>query len=88
MFQKRIKYALVHGGIFGLLMTLIKGIIHLLNKGFTFEWIKYIFSSGLVFILGSMILYFIGMWPLVQYLDKKSKAQYQKEIEEDYRNQK
>lgn len=86
MLKKRFRYALVQGGTFGLLMTLIKGLIHLMNKGFSIEWLKYLGFISLIFILGSIILYYMIMWPLMQYLQKQSALRYKKEIEKDVKN--
>lgn len=83
MHKQRIRCALIQGGSFGLVLTLIKGIIHTKRLGFNNEWLTYTLKSGLVFIIGSIILYYLFMWPLKKYLDKKTVKRYQKEIEED-----
>ncbi len=87
MHQQRIRYALIQGGLFGFILTLIKGLIHLKRLGLSKEWISYVLSSGAIFIIGSIILYYLLMWPLKKRLDQKTAQRYKKEIEKDSKSQ-
>lgn len=87
MHQQRIRFALIQGGLFGFIITIIKGLIHLKRLGLSKEWVSYMGNSGAIFIIGSIVLYYLLMWPLKKRLDEKTAQRYKKEIEKDSKSQ-